>query len=72
MVCERYEVLFGSYVLFSLPDVDVRCKEFDGGTALHIAAANLCLEASKCLVCIAELDLIILCRGFPKSRGIYL
>ena len=28
----------------------MRCKEFDNGTALHIAAGNLCLEATKCLV----------------------
>lgn len=31
-------------------DVDVRCKEFDNGTSLHIAASNLCLEGAKCLL----------------------
>lgn len=31
-------------------DVDTRCKEFDNGTSLHIAASNLCLEGAKCLV----------------------
>ena len=31
--------------------MDVRCKEFENGSALHIAASNLCLEAARCLVC---------------------
>jgi len=31
-------------------DVDARCKEFDNGTSLHIAAGNLCLEGAKCLL----------------------
>ena len=35
---------------FLLADVDTRCKEFDNGTSLHIAASNLCLEGAKCLV----------------------
>ncbi|XP_078346704.1 CAP-Gly domain-containing linker protein 3-like isoform X2 [Oculina patagonica] len=31
-------------------DVDARCKEFDNGTSLHIAASNLCIEGAKCLL----------------------
>ncbi|XP_073243048.1 CAP-Gly domain-containing linker protein 3-like isoform X2 [Porites lutea] len=34
----------------SARDVDIRCKEFDNGTSLHIAASNLCLEGAKCLL----------------------
>ena len=35
-------------------DVDVRCKEFDNGTSLHIAASNLCLDGAKCLVSVDQ------------------
>ena len=35
---------------YFISDVDIRCKEFDNGTSLHIAASNLCLEGAKCLV----------------------
>ncbi|XP_031557879.1 CAP-Gly domain-containing linker protein 3-like isoform X2 [Actinia tenebrosa] len=31
-------------------DVNARCKEFDNGTALHIASSNLCIEAVKSLL----------------------
>ncbi|XP_032240809.1 CAP-Gly domain-containing linker protein 3 isoform X2 [Nematostella vectensis] len=31
-------------------DVNTRCKEFEAGTALHIAATNLCFEAARCLL----------------------
>ncbi|XP_068195430.1 CAP-Gly domain-containing linker protein 4 isoform X2 [Antennarius striatus] len=31
-------------------DVDATCSDFDFGTALHIAASNLCLSAVKCLL----------------------
>ena len=31
-------------------DVDTTCEEFENGTALHIAAANLSLEAAKALL----------------------
>lgn len=35
----------------SLPgDVDATCSDFDFGTALHIAASNLCTSAVKCLL----------------------
>lgn len=30
--------------------MNARCKEFDNGTALHIASSNLGIEAVKCLV----------------------
>lgn len=32
------------------PEVDATCSDFDFGTALHIAASNLCLAAVKCLL----------------------
>ena len=35
---------------YFISDVDIRCKEFDNGTSLHIASSNLCLEGAKCLV----------------------
>ncbi|XP_053568617.1 CAP-Gly domain-containing linker protein 4 [Bombina bombina] len=31
-------------------DVDATCSDFDFGTALHIAASNLCMGAVKCLL----------------------
>lgn len=31
-------------------DVNIPCREFDGGTPLHIAAVNLCAEAAKILI----------------------
>ncbi|KAM7404020.1 hypothetical protein PAMA_004439 [Pampus argenteus] len=31
-------------------DVDATCSDFDFGTALHIAASNLCTSAAKCLL----------------------
>ncbi|CAI5695490.1 CAP-Gly domain-containing linker protein 4 isoform X2 [Oreochromis niloticus] len=31
-------------------DVDATCSDFDFGTALHIAASNLCTSAVKCLL----------------------
>nr|XP_046269859.1 CAP-Gly domain-containing linker protein 4-like isoform X2 [Scatophagus argus]XP_046269860.1 CAP-Gly domain-containing linker protein 4-like isoform X2 [Scatophagus argus]XP_046269861.1 CAP-Gly domain-containing linker protein 4-like isoform X2 [Scatophagus argus] len=31
-------------------EVDATCSDFDFGTALHIAASNLCLSAVKCLL----------------------
>ncbi|KAG5857952.1 hypothetical protein ANANG_G00024880 [Anguilla anguilla] len=31
-------------------EVDATCSDFDFGTALHIAASNLCLSAAKCLL----------------------
>ncbi|RXM28759.1 CAP-Gly domain-containing linker protein 3 [Acipenser ruthenus] len=31
-------------------DVDATCSDFDFGTALHIAASNLCVRAVKCLL----------------------
>ncbi|XP_033874051.3 CAP-Gly domain-containing linker protein 4-like isoform X2 [Acipenser ruthenus] len=31
-------------------DVDATCSDFDFGTALHIAASNLCVPAVKCLL----------------------
>lgn len=37
-------------ICYFISDVDIRCKEFDNGTSLHIAASNLCLEGAKCLV----------------------
>ncbi|KAJ8289590.1 hypothetical protein GJAV_G00003060 [Gymnothorax javanicus] len=33
-----------------LGEVDATCSDFDFGTALHIAASNLCLSAAKCLL----------------------
>lgn len=33
-----------------LAEVDATCSDFDFGTALHIAASNLCLLAVKCLL----------------------
>uniref|UniRef100_I3M140 CAP-Gly domain containing linker protein family member 4 n=1 Tax=Ictidomys tridecemlineatus TaxID=43179 RepID=I3M140_ICTTR len=57
----RYPFLFsGSYtpVIFSISaapmpsdcDVDATCSDFNFGTALHIAAYNLCAGATKCLL----------------------
>ncbi|XP_071953459.1 CAP-Gly domain-containing linker protein 4-like isoform X2 [Antedon mediterranea] len=34
----------------NLKDVDSRCREYNNGTCLHIAASNCCFEASKCLL----------------------
>lgn len=31
-------------------EVDATCSDFDFGTALHIAAANLCTSAVRCLL----------------------
>lgn len=31
-------------------EVDATCSDFDFGTALHIAASNLCTSAVKCLL----------------------
>lgn len=31
-------------------EVDATCSDFDFGTALHIAASNLCTSAIKCLL----------------------
>lgn len=31
-------------------EIDATCSDFDFGTALHIAASNLCLSAVKCLL----------------------
>lgn len=31
-------------------EVDATCSDFDFGTALHIAASNLCMSAVKCLL----------------------
>ena len=36
-------------MLFS-SDIDARCKEYDQGTALHMAASGLCYNAAKFLV----------------------
>lgn len=30
--------------------MDATCSDFDFGTALHIAASNLCVSAVKCLL----------------------
>ena len=43
-------MIYLTNVHHSISDVDARCKEFDNGTSLHIAAGNLCLEGAKCLV----------------------
>lgn len=38
-------------LLAALPgEVDATCSDFDFGTALHIAASNLCTSAAKCLL----------------------
>lgn len=34
----------------SSAEIDATCSDFDFGTALHIAASNLCLSAVKCLL----------------------
>lgn len=31
-------------------EVDATCSDFDFGTALHIAASNLCISAVTCLL----------------------
>ncbi|XP_033109253.1 CAP-Gly domain-containing linker protein 3-like isoform X2 [Anneissia japonica] len=31
-------------------DIDSRCREYDNGTCLHLAASNSCYEAAKCLL----------------------
>lgn len=36
--------------LLSFVAVDATCSDFDFGTALHIAASNLCTSAVKCLL----------------------
>ncbi|KAM6280384.1 CAP-Gly domain-containing linker protein 4 isoform 2-T7 [Porphyrio hochstetteri] len=55
---ERERLLFPNSVTFSVAaapmpsdcDVDATCSDFDFGTALHIAAFNLCTGAVKCLL----------------------
>uniref|UniRef100_A0A3Q2R3A7 CAP-Gly domain containing linker protein family member 4 n=1 Tax=Fundulus heteroclitus TaxID=8078 RepID=A0A3Q2R3A7_FUNHE len=43
--------LIGVVLQASQPgDVDATCSDFDFGTALHIAASNLCTSAVKCLL----------------------
>lgn len=43
--------VFNVWLICSLPpEVDATCSDFDFGTALHIAASNLCLSAVKCLL----------------------
>lgn len=37
------------FVFFTV-EVDATCSDFDFGTALHIAASNLCTSAVKCLL----------------------
>lgn len=40
-----------TYLMWHLiADVDATCSDFDFGTALHIAAFNLCTGAVKCLL----------------------
>ncbi|XP_043916136.1 CAP-Gly domain-containing linker protein 4 [Protopterus annectens] len=41
-------VLTNNFLRFE--DVDATCSDFDFGTALHIAASNLCIGAVKCLL----------------------
>lgn len=38
------------YVVCWVSEVDSTCSDFDFGTALHIAASNLCTSAVKCLL----------------------
>ncbi len=38
------------YVVCWVSEVDATCSDFDFGTALHIAASNLCTSAVKCLL----------------------
>lgn len=38
------------YVVCWVIEVDATCSDFDFGTALHIAASNLCTSAVKCLL----------------------
>ncbi|XP_068437172.1 CAP-Gly domain-containing linker protein 4 isoform X2 [Clinocottus analis] len=43
--------LIGVVLQASQPgEVDATCSDFDFGTALHIAASNLCISAVKCLL----------------------
>ena len=37
-------------LLAYLPVVNSTCSDFNHGSALHIAASNLCLGAAKCLL----------------------
>uniref|UniRef100_A0AAX7U5R5 Uncharacterized protein n=1 Tax=Astatotilapia calliptera TaxID=8154 RepID=A0AAX7U5R5_ASTCA len=46
-------------------DVDATCSDFDFGTALHIAASNLCTSAVKCLL---ELGANPAFRFVPSSK----
>lgn len=39
-----------SLSLFVFVEVNATCSDFDFGTALHIAASNLCTSAVKCLL----------------------
>lgn len=38
------------FLFLALVEVDATCSDFDFGTALHIAASNLCTSAVKCLL----------------------
>ncbi len=42
--------LLWSKIEISVSDVDSPCAEFDHGTPLHIAAANLAMESAKVLL----------------------
>ncbi|KAF6729037.1 CAP-Gly domain-containing linker protein 4 [Oryzias melastigma] len=44
---------YSSYMFIPLDlptNIDATCSDFDFGTALHIAASNLCISAVKCLL----------------------
>ncbi len=43
------QIIVNTFVLKGV-DVDTTCEEFENGSALHIAAANLSLEAAKALL----------------------
>ena len=45
---------YNDYILFPLALVTSTCSQFQGGIALHIAAANLCLASAKIVVSIAH------------------
>lgn len=52
VICKvKYSVNRLAYLTWYLiADVDATCSDFDFGTALHIAAFNLCTGAVKCLL----------------------
>lgn len=42
--------IVGLYIPLLFLEVDATCSDFDFGTALHIAASNLCTSAINCLL----------------------